>query len=118
MRSSEGERKIFEILAANRLLFAEEYEFPDLMSTSGRHLRFDFCVFDDNRDIDFLIEFQGKQHYLPVKHFGGEKAVHRQRYNDNLKRRYCLDKGYNLVVIPYWDEPLLSYDYIMQAAGY
>lgn len=118
MRSSNGERKIYEILAASNLPFAEEYEFADLMSTSGRRLRFDFCVFKPDRTIDFLIEFQGKQHYLPVKHFGGEKAVHRQRYNDNLKRRYCLDRGLNLVTIPYWDEPLLSYDYIMRAAGH
>lgn len=118
MRSSNGERRIYEILAASNLPFAEEYEFADLMSTSGRRLRFDFCVFKPDRTIDFLIEFQGKQHYLPVKHFGGEKAVHRQRYNDNLKRRYCLDKGLNLVTIPYWDEPFLSYDYIMRAAGH
>ena len=41
----------------------EEYSFKDLVSLTGRPLRFDFAVFDDEGEIDFLIEFQGKQHY-------------------------------------------------------
>jgi hypothetical protein len=27
--------------------FSEEYSFPDLVSNTGRPLRFDFAVFDD-----------------------------------------------------------------------
>ena len=118
MRSSTGEVLIYNVLSANDVPFAEEYEFADLVSSSGRHLRFDFAVFDDCGQIDFLIEFEGKQHYVPVSVFGGEKGVHRQRYNDAKKRQYCLDHGYNLVTIPYWDENKISYDYIMSAAGY
>ena len=63
LRSSRGEIKIEEILTMANLPFQEEYSFPDLVSSSGRPLRFDFCVFDDNGDIDFLIEYQGIQHY-------------------------------------------------------
>lgn len=63
MRSSRGEIKIVDILTMAGLPFKEEYSFPDLVSTSGRPLRFDFAVFDDNGDIDFLIEYQGIQHY-------------------------------------------------------
>ena len=59
MRSSRGEIKIEEILKENGLPFAEEYSFPGLVSTSGRPLRFDFCVFDDEGEIDFLLEYQG-----------------------------------------------------------
>ena len=40
-----------------------EYIFPDLRSPNGRPLRFDFVVFDDDGKIDFIIEYQGKQHY-------------------------------------------------------
>ena len=39
--------------------FTEEFSFPDLISSSGKPLRFDFAVFDDNDELDFLIEFQG-----------------------------------------------------------
>lgn len=118
MRSSSGEVKIFNILTDAGLPFEEEYEFPDLKSSSGRSLRFDFCVFDDDGDIDFLLEFNGIQHYQPIPRFGGAKGLHRQQYNDTLKKRYCLKNGLRLVTIPYLDENKLSYDYIMRAAGY
>ena len=47
MRASRGEIKIEDILRASGLNFEEEYSFPDLISTNGRPLRFDFAVFDD-----------------------------------------------------------------------
>ena len=99
------------------LPFEEEYTFPDLIATSGRPLRFDFAVFDKDRRLSFLIEFQGKQHYQPVEYFGGKRGMQKQRYNDSMKRRYCIKHNINLVVIPYWEEDNISYDYIMKAAG-
>ena len=44
---SRGELKIADILRSNNIPFAEEYIFPDLVSSCGRPLRFDFAVFDD-----------------------------------------------------------------------
>ena len=55
MKSSRGEIKICDILDMAGLQYVEEYSFPDLVSSSGRPLRFDFAVLDDNGDIDFLI---------------------------------------------------------------
>lgn len=57
MRSSRGEIKIEEILQDAGFSFQEEYSFPDLMGNSNRPLRFDFAIFDDNGDLDFLIEY-------------------------------------------------------------
>ena len=62
LKSSRGEIKIHEILEMAGLPFTEEYSFPDLVSSSGRPLRFDFAVFEDDGDLDFLIEYQGIQH--------------------------------------------------------
>lgn len=118
MRSSTGEVKIYNILTDAGLPFEEEYAFDDLMSSSGRHLRFDFAVFDDDGGLDFLIEFNGIQHYQSVKKFGGARGLYRQQYNDNLKKQYCLQNHLRLVTIPYYDENKLNYDYIMRAAGY
>lgn len=118
MKSSRGEIKICDILDAAGLAYQEEYSFSDLISSSGRPLRFDFCVFDDNGDIDFLIEYQGIQHYEPKSKFGGAKGLYQQKYNDTQKRIYCQKHGYTLVTIPYWDEGIMDYDYIMSAAGY
>lgn len=118
MRDSSGEIKIYDILMDADLPFEEEYEFPDLVSSSGKHLRFDFAVFDDAGDLDFLIEFQGRQHYVPVSRYGGSRGVKKQKYNDMLKRKYCLEHNIKLVTIPYYDENRLNYNYIMRAAGY
>ena len=118
MRASRGEIKIEEILERARVDFEEEYTFPDLISSSGRPLRFDFAVFDDAGEIDFLIEYNGVQHYEPKSKFGGQKGFRIQRYNDLKKKEYCKEKKITLVVIPYWDEHKVNYDYIFKAAGY
>ncbi len=116
--SSRGEIKIHEILEKAELNFKEEYIFPDLKSPNGRPLRFDFVVFDDDGYIDFIIEYQGKQHYEPSQKFGGKKGLYQQQYNDNQKRRFCALHEFKLIEIPYTEESLISYDYIMRKAGY
>lgn len=118
MRASRGEIKIEEILQQAGLVFEEEYIFPDLVSSSGRPLRFDFAVFDDNNDLEFLIEYQGIQHYEAKSKFGGFAGLRKQQYNDMKKREYCKKHQIPLIIIPYWDEGRINYDYIMRAAGY
>lgn len=116
MRSSRGEIKIEEILTQAGLNFKEEYAFPDLVSSSGRELRFDFAVLDDEGNLEFLIEYQGLQHYEARSKFGGTRGLYQQQYNDKQKRIYCAKHGYKLVIIPYWEESFIDYDYIMKAA--
>lgn len=118
MRASRGEIKIEEILKMNDMSFQMEYTFPELKSPNGRPLRFDFAVFDDDGEIDFLIEYQGSQHYTPSSKFGGKKGLYQQKYNDNQKRRFCAQMGYRLIEIPYFEEDQITFDYIMQRAGY
>jgi hypothetical protein len=116
MRASRGEIKIEEILDAAGLPYQEEYTFPDLVSSSGRALRFDFAVFNDEGELEFLIEYQGIQHYQAKSKYGGAKGLYQQKYNDNQKRKYCAEHGIRLICIPYWDENIMDYDYIMKAA--
>lgn len=118
MKASRGEIKIHEILEANGVNFKEEYEFAGLRAPSGKPLRFDFAIFNDDGELDFLIEYQGKQHYEAVAKFGGNRGLYQQKYNDNLKRRFCALRGITLLEIPYWEENIISYDYIYEKAGY
>ena len=118
MLASNLEIKVHNILTDCGVPFEEEYEFDDLIASSGRKLRFDFAVFAEDGSLDFLIETNGKQHYTSVSWFGGKRGVERQKHNDVQKRKYCLKHNIKLVTIPYWDENKLSYDYIMRAAGY
>ena len=118
MLSSRGEIKIHEILEQNGLNFKEEYSFAGLASENGRPLRFDFVVFDDDGKIDFIIEYQGRQHYEPSAKFGGKRGFYQQQHNDNKKRRFGMLQGFKMIEIPYTEENLITYDYIMQKAGY
>ena len=118
MRASRAEIKIEEILEKAGLVFKMEYIFPDLRSENGKPLRFDFVIFDYDGKIDFIIEYQGRQHYEPSQKFGGKRGFYQQQYNDNQKRRFCALHEFKLIEIPYTDENLISYDYIMNLAGY
>ena len=113
MRASRGEIKIEEVLQKAGLVFEEEYSFSDLISSSGRPLRFDFAIFDDEHNLDFLIEYQGIQHYSPKSKFGGWTGLRKQQYNDMRKREYCQKHGIILIEISYKDEGKIDYDYIM-----
>ena len=115
MRASRGEIKIEEILQRAGLNFKEEYSFPDLVTSTGTPLRFDFAIFDDEGELQFLIEYQGIQHYQPKSKFGGMTGLRKQRYNDLCKREYCQKNGIILIAIPYTDEAIMDYDYIMNA---
>lgn len=118
MNASRGEIKIHEILEEAGLNYKMEYSFADLKSPNGKPLRFDFVIFDDDGLIDFIIEYQGKQHYEPSAKFGGARGFYQQQYNDNKKRRFCALHDFKLIEIPYTEENLISYDYIMHKAGY
>ena len=107
MRASRGEIKIEEVLQDAGLVFEEEYSFPDLISTSG------LAVFDDDHNLEFLIEYQGIQHYSPKSKFGGYTGLRKQQYNDMKKKEYCQKHGIILLEIPYTVEGRIDYDYIM-----
>ena len=118
MRASRGEIKIYEILTEAGLHFKEEYSIVGLNSSNGRPLRFDFAIFDDDGNLDFLIEYQGRQHYEASQKFGGKKGLYQQQFNDNKKRRFCALHDITLIEVPYTEENLITYDYIMEKAGY
>jgi len=116
MRASRGEIKIQDILEEAGLNYKMEVSFDGLNSPNGRPLRFDFAVFDDDDNLDFLIEYQGRQHYEASGKFGGKKGLYQQQFNDAKKRRFCQLHDIKLIEIPYTDENLIDYDYIMNKA--
>ncbi len=53
------------------------------------------------------IEYQGVQHYQPVKHWGGEEALKKCKERDSRKREICKRLGMELIYFKY-DEDLSS----------
>lgn len=93
---SKGEEKIRNYLEENNIEFDSQVRYAEL----GR-LSFDFRVIKDNQTI--LIEFQGDQHYRPVKCFGGAEHFIKQQKHDEEKRNFCKQNNYILIEIPYCD---------------
>jgi len=95
---SKGEKLIGEILLKNKVDFIPEKKFEDCKNI--RALPFDFYIPEKN----ILLEFNGIQHYEPVKHYGGEEQLKKQQLHDKIKKSYADSNGYNLIVISYKQE--------------
>lgn len=55
-------------------------------------------------DMKIGIEYQGEQHYKPIKHWGGEETLRKTQMRDAKKRKLCHDNGIALVYINYYDD--------------
>ena len=108
---SNGEKSINLFLQKNNFSYEREVSFSDLVSSKGKHLRFDFIIYENNIPI-IAIEYQGEQHYQAVSHWGGEEALAIRKQNDQLKEQYCKDNQIKLITIPYWDKEKIEEKYL------
>lgn len=97
---SKSEVTIEKILKLKSLNFEIEFKFKDLRYKYP--LRFDFAIFNKEGDIEFLLEFNGRQHYEWVKTFHGtEEGLQIYRDRDLLKKEYCEKNMIPLHIIRY-----------------
>lgn len=64
------------------------------------YLFFDYHV-TLNSDVQFVIEFDGRQHFEVVEFFGGRKGFESTQKRDKIKTKYCRDKKIPLLRISY-----------------
>jgi len=96
---SKGEQSIAEELESLGVTYQKEYMFTDLKLIS--FLRYDFAVFDSRNNLIGLIEYDGQQHFKPIKFFGGEDTFKKVTERDKLKNRYCKKENIPLLRIRY-----------------
>lgn len=94
---SKGELAISSYLDDISVEYISQKRFDDCRNINP--LPFDFYLPEYNA----CIEFQGKQHYEAVEHFGGEEDFKVRQKRDNIKAEYCLQNQIELLCIPYWD---------------
>lgn len=63
-------------------------------------LPFDFAIFSSG-ELKMLIEYDGEQHFKPIKYFGGDKNFELRKIRDKIKDEYCLKNNIKLLRIPY-----------------
>lgn len=108
-KSSHGERKVRKYLEKYNIEYIEQYRF---YNTDIATLSFDFYIHHNN--IISVIEYNGKQHYEPVNHFGGIEAFQTQQERDNRKKIFCREHNIQYIEIPYYDEHLLETEELAQ----
>ena len=97
-KQSKGEREITAILNQYQIRYKTQCSFDDLRGDSGRPLKFDFALYQDDRLVG-VIEFNGEQHYKNIDFFGGQEAREKQRKNDFKKTVYCINKMIPILLI-------------------
>lgn len=98
---SKGEQKIQKLLKDNNILFEKEYSFDNLKGYGKRKLRFDFTIFNNFHQLQYLIEYNGQQHYQKTGGWCTDEEFFIRKVNDNMKIKYCRDNKIPLIIIPY-----------------
>lgn len=97
--ASSGELIVKHILDDNNVNYQFQYGFPDCRYK--KMLLFDFAIFTSNDELQFLIEYDGKQHYKPIDFFGGIDAFKESQIRDEIKNKYCKEHNIKLVRLKY-----------------
>lgn len=92
-RESHGERKIRTYLENKKINYIREKKFIDCFYIN--RLPFDFYLPDYN----MCIEFDGIQHFKPIKQFGGDIEFIKTQKKDKIKDEYCLKNHIHLLRI-------------------
>jgi hypothetical protein len=94
---SKGEKIISEYLKNREIKFIRQHQFEKCKNKYK--LSFDFYLPDYN----LCIEYDGIQHFNPVKYFGGQSKFEKIRINDRIKDDYCSQNNIRLIRISYSD---------------
>ena len=100
---SKGEMLINKWLVEHKINFIPQYSHDKIILLSGRRPIFDFAIFDENNNLLYLIEYQGKQHYFSGQGWNDKENHLETVRRDNEKRNQCSLLGIKLIEIPYWD---------------
>lgn len=102
LRISHGELRIRELLQEYNIPFETEKTFDTCINPrTQKKLRFDFFV-----NKQYLIEFDGKQHYQ--ENYGWDEELADIQYRDNIKTEWCKKNNIPLIRIPYTKDKTLS----------
>lgn len=111
--NSKGEKEINRVLSSMDINYSTQYTFNDCRSEiTNRLLKFDFAVFDAEGVLNFLIEYDGEQHYN-CSRFSPYSSVNEEKFRrtklyDMQKDNYCKSHNIDILRIPYWDYENIS----------
>ena len=108
MKKSAGEFRIEQLLEENKIIYAEQYTIyiqQNIYEVIQKHpYYFDFAILDNNKNLLYLIEFDGSQHYFAKNNsdWNTEENLQKTQLRDSVKNQWCKDNNIPLIRIPYW----------------
>ncbi len=91
-RESKGEKFLSKVLKSNNIPFVPQFNLVKNPKTN-RWLRSDFAILNKENKPLLILEYDGEQHFKPVKIFGGEKSLKATQYRDSVKDKYCKENN-------------------------
>ena len=110
--NSKGEAKITAILEKEGVSFAKQFTFSELHNKQNKPYAYDFAVLK-NGEVDYLIEFDGIQHFSAHNQFSkenGDESLQAIQIRDKIKDEYALTHQIPLIRIPYTKFESLQYE--------
>jgi len=106
--ASEGEATILGWLDNHNIEYT--WHFPIINNDPTLDLNYveaDFYLEREGREV-LVIEYHGEQHYREIDHFrkskkGRQRNLALQQHRDHYLRKYCQERRWRLLEIPYWD---------------
>lgn len=95
LQTSSGECKVMSYLDLHHITYDYGYICKHLIFKE--HLHFDFWL----PKYKIAIEYDGEQHFRPIKYFGGKRAFKIEKIRDHIKNRYCNTHHIKLIRIAY-----------------
>lgn len=92
---SKGEKKILYFLESNNIKYKFQKKFNNCKNQN--YLIFDFYLPEYN----ICLEYDGEQHFKPIKYWGGEKGYLERIENDKIKNDFCKNNNIKLIRIRY-----------------
>jgi hypothetical protein len=94
---SKGEIIIEKYLKSHGVKYEYEKRFDDCKNK--QRLSFDFYI----PELYICIEYDGQQHFYPVKYFGGKRKFLITKKHDKIKTDYCKKNNIKLLRIPFYE---------------
>jgi hypothetical protein len=99
-RESKGEKLIREFLKNENINYIPQHRFKNCKNILP--LPFDFYL----PELNICVEFNGRQHYEPIKKWGGIDNLIEIKKRDKIKMEYCNMNNIPLIIIKYSDKVL------------
>lgn len=99
---SLGQEKINTYLTTHKISFQSEYT-SKITGFVGM-ARYDFAVLNQDKQVQYLIEYHGRQHYeIAYSWNDSEELLLERQRKDKLKREWAKENHIPLYEIPYWE---------------